>query len=83
MVHVAGKHTWPYQGPTLETIFEPPLVRPMPILRWDGGNLRLTLMSPIVNPSGPPIKATDPKELLMVLAPSVESSKGNYKEFES
>ena len=28
-------------------------------------------------------KATDPKELLMVLAPSVGSSKGHYKEFES
>ena len=28
-------------------------------------------------------KATDPKELLMVLAPSVGGSKGHYKEFES
>ena len=28
-------------------------------------------------------KATDPKELLMVLAPSVGSSKGHYKEYES
>ena len=28
-------------------------------------------------------KATDPKELLMVLAPSVGSSKGHYKGFES
>ena len=28
-------------------------------------------------------KATDPKELLMVLAPSVGSSKGHYEEYES
>ena len=28
-------------------------------------------------------KATDPKELLMVLAPGVGSSKGHYKEYES
>ena len=28
-------------------------------------------------------KATDPKELLMVLAPSVGSSKGHYKGYES
>ena len=28
-------------------------------------------------------KATDPKELLMVPAPSVGNSKGHYKEFES
>ena len=28
-------------------------------------------------------KARDPKELLMVLAPSVGSSKGHYKEYES
>ena len=28
-------------------------------------------------------KATDPKELLMVLAPSVGGSKGHYKEYES
>ena len=27
-------------------------------------------------------KATDPKDLLMVLAPSVGSSKGHYKEYE-
>ena len=40
MVHVAEGHTWPHQGPTLKTIFEPPLVRPMPILRWDGGKLK-------------------------------------------
>ena len=37
MVHVAEGHTWPHQRPTLETIFEPPLVRPMPILCGDGG----------------------------------------------
>ena len=28
-------------------------------------------------------KATDPKELLMVPAPSVGNSKGHYKEFDS
>ena len=28
-------------------------------------------------------KATDPKERLVVLAPSVSSSKGHYKEYES
>ena len=28
-------------------------------------------------------KATDPKELLMVLAPSVGSNKGHYEEYES
>ena len=28
-------------------------------------------------------KATDPSELLLMLAPSVDSNKGNYKEFES
>ena len=36
---------------------------------------RLTFASPIVNP-------LDPKELLMVLAPSVGSSKGHYKGYE-
>ena len=40
MVHVAEGHTWPHQGPTLKTIFEPPFVRPMPILRWDGEKLK-------------------------------------------
>ena len=39
MVHVAEGHTWPHQGPSLETIFEP-LVRPMPILCGDGGKLK-------------------------------------------
>ena len=29
------------------------------------------------------LRATDPKELLMVLAPSVGSSKGHYEEHES
>ena len=29
------------------------------------------------------VKATDPEELLMVVAPSVGSSKGHYKEYES
>ena len=40
MVHVAEGHTWPHQGPTLKRIFEPTLVRPMPILCWDGGKLK-------------------------------------------
>ena len=40
MVHVAEGHTWLHQRPTLKTTLEPPLVRPMPILRWDGGKLK-------------------------------------------
>ena len=40
MVHVAEGHSWPHQGPTLKKFFEPPLVRPMPILGWDGGKLK-------------------------------------------
>ena len=40
MVHVAQGQTWPHQRPTLETIFEAPLVKPMRILCADGGKLK-------------------------------------------
>ena len=47
MVHVVEGHTWPHQGPTLETIFEPPLVRPMPRNNvGSGGPIPLTLLLP-------------------------------------